>query len=266
MTPRGVAAFAGASLRRLFLVQFIVALLAAAAALWFVDYAWVPTITEAIRQLPPSGQIRSGALIWPQTEAQSLAKGRFLAFTIDPRHAGQLRSAADIEIEFGQNDLRIFSLFGYLRRPYPSKWIIAFNRPELEPWWGAWTPPLLGILAISVIAGLFLSWAALATIYSLPAWLLALFANRDLSLSRSWRLAGAALMPGALLLIITIYVYGLGILDLVQFSLGAALHLVLGWIYLVAGTLAGPRVSQTSPRQNPFASSDTGTKQQAPPP
>ena len=35
-TPRGVAAFAGAGLGRLWLVQFVVAMLAAAAVVWFV--------------------------------------------------------------------------------------------------------------------------------------------------------------------------------------------------------------------------------------
>ena len=64
LTVRGVAAFARASLGRLLLVQFIVALLAAGTVVWFLHKAWFPTIGEAIRQLPPQGEIRSGRLDW----------------------------------------------------------------------------------------------------------------------------------------------------------------------------------------------------------
>ena len=65
LTVRGVAAFASATLGRLLLVQFIVALLAAGTVVWFLQRAWFPTIGEAIRQLPPQGEIRSGRLDWP---------------------------------------------------------------------------------------------------------------------------------------------------------------------------------------------------------
>ena len=64
LTPRGVAAFARAKLGRLLLVQFIVALLAAASVVWFLDDGCFPTISEAIQQLPADGEIRSGKLDW----------------------------------------------------------------------------------------------------------------------------------------------------------------------------------------------------------
>jgi len=49
LTPRGVAAFARAKLGRLLLVQFIVALVAAASVGWFFDDGCFPTITAAIQ-------------------------------------------------------------------------------------------------------------------------------------------------------------------------------------------------------------------------
>src|SRR5438034_10882857 len=64
LTGRGVAAFAGASVGRLLLVQVIVALMAAAAVVWCLRATWIPTITEAIGQLPLEGQIRAGTLDW----------------------------------------------------------------------------------------------------------------------------------------------------------------------------------------------------------
>ena len=87
-------------------------------------------------------------------------------------------------------------------------------------------------------------WTVLATLYFLPVWLLALFANRDLNGRGSWRLAAAALMPGALFMTLTIAAYGLGLLDLVYLGWCFSFHFIIGWIYLLART---PRVNQRPP-------------------
>ena len=72
-TPRGVAAFAARGFGRLLLVQFIVALLAAGAVVWFVDNIGFPAVTAAIQKLPPAGEIRSGKLDWPGRSPELLA-------------------------------------------------------------------------------------------------------------------------------------------------------------------------------------------------
>src|SRR5207248_2397374 len=113
---------------------------------------------------------------------------------------GVARNPAHVQIEFGRSNFKIFSLFGFWKFPYPTAWRLAFNRVGAVPWWGAWSPPILAIVAGGVVLGLLSSWVALATLYFLPAWLLGFFANRFVTLQRSWRLAGAALMPGALFL------------------------------------------------------------------
>jgi hypothetical protein len=130
---------------------------------------------------------------------------------------------------------------------------VAFNRVALVPWWGAWKPPLLALIAAGVIVALMLSWSILATLYFLPSWFLGFFANRNLTLLGSWRLSGAALMPGALFLLGTIFFYGVGVLDLIRLGALAAAHFVLGWAYVVISVLASPRhpaAAQSS--QNPF--------------
>jgi hypothetical protein len=138
---------------------------------------------------------------------------------------------------------------------YPADRELPFNRPVLEPWWGAWEPILLGLVAILVAAALLLSWALLATVYFALARLIAFFADRHLDWRGSWRLASAALMPGALLLNAAIFFYGLGVVDLIRFLVLAVLHLVLGWIYLVVSSLLLPRSPTATPCQvNPFAS------------
>ena len=252
LTPGGVAAFASARLGRLLLVQFIFALLAAPAVVWFLYTAWFPVITEAISQLPPAGQLRSSTLDWRGPSPEVLAANHFLALVVDLRHEGHARSPAHLAIEFGQRDVKVFSLLGFLALPYPQHYRIAFNRVELTPWWGAWSPAILALAAGSLVLALMLSWAALASLYSLPVWLVGLYGNRNLNLRASWRLAGAALMPGALLMSATICFYGLHALDLVHVLGAATLHLVLGWAYLLLSPFWCPRHPAAAPRANPF--------------
>lgn len=251
LTPRGVAAFARASLGRLLLVQLVMALLAAGAVAWFLGTAWFPIISQAIDHLPAQGEIRSGRLDWRGTSPQVLAAGRFLALAVDLKHQGDARTPAHLQVEFGRTDVQFFALFGFTQTLYPPVGSLAFNRPELAPWWGAWAPVLLALVAGAMVAGLMLTWTLLATLYFVPVWLIGLFADRDLNLRASWRLAGAALMPAALLLIGAIVLYGLGTLDLVGLTVAAAAHWAVGWIYLLLGSWWTPR--QNSPlKGNPF--------------
>lgn len=252
LTMRGVAAFAGASLRRLLLVQLVIALVAAGCVVWFLHHAWFPTIGEAIRHLPPQGELRAGRLDWQGPTPAILAEGRFLALVVDLDHSGDARSPAQVQVEFGRTNCKVFSLFGCVQGAYPPGWAVALNRAELGPWWGAWAPAVLAIVAVLVVGGLMLSWASLATVYFLPAWLVGFFANRTLSLGGSWRLAGAALMPGALLLSAAIVLYGWGAFDLVLLTTAAAAHWVTGWVYLFVSPLLLPRSTTATAKENPF--------------
>lgn len=257
LTWRGVAAFAPASLGRLLLLQFLVAALAAGTSIWFLQTACFSVVNEALRSLPAQGEVRSGVLDWRGRSPLRLADNHFLALVIDLNHTGAIRSPAHFQAEFGQNDVTIISLAGNLRLAYPRNSVVAFNRGGLEPWWGAWRPALLVLVAVLVTGGLLLTWALLATFYCIPAWLAGFLAHRDLNLSGSWRLAGAALMPGALLLTGGLLVYGLGALDLIQLTVVCAAHLVIGWAYLLAGALALPRrPTGAALPPNPFAAPD----------
>lgn len=273
LTPRGVAAFAGAPLSRLLLVEFIFAMVTAAAVAWFLHTDWFPIISEATRQLPARGEIRGGRLNWTANSPQVLAEGNFLAFTVDLDHGGSVRLPAHLQVEFGREDVRLFSLLGYAACPYPGNWIIVFNRSELEPWWGAWEPAIAWITAGLVVAALMAGWTLLASLYCLAVWLTGFFANRNLNLRASWKIAGAALMPGALLMIAGIVFYGAGALDLVKLGVISGAHVVLSWIYVLASPLLAPRLAAVAAtRSNPFAipaSETTGaskTKEQGGPP
>lgn len=251
ITPRGVAAFAFAGFGRLFLVQLIMALLAAAAVVWFIDNGCFPAVGSAIQKLPATGEILSGRLDWMGRSPEQLAEGRFLAFDVDLDHSGQISPTSDVRVEFGRETVRVFSLFGYVDWPYPRGYVIAFNRSELEPLWGAWAVELLLMAGGAVTICLLLSWWLLATLYLLPVWLLGFYENRDLNFRQSWRLAGAALMPGALLLAAAIVFYGIGFLNLISFLFAFGAHFLIGWIYLFVSLLFLRRMPVQ--RRNPFA-------------
>jgi hypothetical protein len=253
LTPRGVAAFAHARWGRLLLVQFIVALLAAASVAWFLDDSVFPVIHDALENLPAAGEIRSAKLNWHGDAPVLLAEGRFLALDVDLDHDDKIDYTADVRVEFGQDTIWCDSLLGYMEFPYPDTGPLPFNRPALEPLWGAWKAEVLFVAAALTVIGLLAAWWLLATLYFLPVWLLGFFVNRDLNLRQSWRLAGAALLPGALLMAAGIVLYDFGAVDLVQFGFFFGAHLVLGWIYLFVSLLFVPALPAALPGGNPFA-------------
>ena len=252
ITPRGVAAFAHATLGRLLLVQFIVALIVGSAIAWLLHSCFFPTVTLAVEQLPMQSEIRRGHLEWSGDSPQVLADGRFLSIAMDLEHSGAVRSLAHFQIEFGRTNVLVHSLLGYSSINYPDNWIIAFNRPELLPRWGAWRPVFLAVTVLSTVLYLMTSWCILATLYYAPVWLLGYFANRDLTLKGSWRLAGAALMPGAFAMLVAILFFGIEMFDLVHVGFALALHLLIGWIYLAISTFYVPLIGEANLPRNPF--------------
>jgi len=252
VTPRGVAAFAHARLGRLLLVQFIVALLVGGSVAWLLRSGFFPVVTSAIEQLPARSEIRRGTLDWNGSSPQVLADGNFLSIAVDLDHSGEVRSLAHFQFEVGRTNLLAHSLLGYFSKNYPAGWIIAFNRPELLPRWGAWRPVFLALAVLGMVIYLMACWCVLATVYCSPVWLLGFFANRDLTLKGSWKLAGAAVMPGAFAMLVAIFFYGIGTLDLVQMGFALALHVLLGWVYLGVSTFYVPRIGEANVPANPF--------------
>jgi hypothetical protein len=105
-----------------------------------------------------------------------------------------------------------------------------------------------------------MTWALMATVYCLPAWVVGFYADRRVSLRESWRLAGAALMPGALLLTTAIFFYGLGALDLVHLVVAGAAHFLIGWVYVIVSPLYLPKHTAAVGRANPFVAAGSGAE------
>jgi len=227
------------------------ALLGAAAVVWLLSDGVFPTIDAAIGELPDSGEIHSGKLEWRDDSPVMLAEGKILALSVDLEHGGALRSPADFQFEFGRDSVRVFSLFGETELAYPPGYIIAANQTDARPAWGAWAPDILGLVAIGAFFGFLLVWALLATLYCLPVWLICLFSNRDLSFGASWKLAGAALMPGALLMEFSLVLYDIRGFDIVQLCFAFGMHLIIGWMYLFISPMFLRRALPAE-KKNPF--------------
>jgi hypothetical protein len=253
LTFRGVAAFAHAPFGRGFSLQVLVAVVAAASVVWQVNTAWAPVIQQAIGQLPDEGRIENGKLQWTQATSLVLAQNLFLVLSVDLDEPEIVNQASDVRCTFGRTRLYCGSLLGQVSIPYSTRRVWPFNRTELEPWWGAWKPIILGIVGFTVLIGLLLVWQMLAWFYSPLVRLIGFLLDRDLNWRRSRKLAGAALMPGALLFSAGIIAYGWQQVNLLGLLLAMAVHWAIGWVYLVLSPFWLPRAN-TMPRRadNPF--------------
>jgi hypothetical protein len=253
LTRRGVAAFSKASIGRLLFIQCVVALLVAGTVLWFLASVWFPIIRESIGRLPDTGTIQNQQLASPHASTAPLSENRFLTFLVDVNGTGLPSVATDFRVEFRQRNAALCSIYGCLVREYPPDWAIQFNRPELESWWGAWQLAIYTFTGVAVVVWLFASWFVLATLYGPIARIYSFFKDRRVTLVGSWKLAAAALLPGALMIAGAIVLYGLGLIGLQQFLILWVLHFIVGWVYLFASSLQLPSASDSAnlPR-NPF--------------
>ena len=249
-TPKGIAAFAPAGFGRLFAFQVLVALLSGGVVVWFLWTVWFPIARESIQNLAGEGAIRAGSLDLPGFGMQRLATNRFLTLAIDVDSDRHHDYSADVFMVLRRSHVDVCSLLGCTARPYPVR-AAAFTRLELEAQWGAWQPFLLGIAGITVAFTVLFSWWILATIYFLPARLLAFFQDRALTLGGSWRLCSAALLAGTVFLLLATVGYGLSLLNLIPLLMFAVLHLVMPWVLIVFAVLALPRAVPKP--GNPFA-------------
>jgi len=253
MTFRGVAAFAGAPYGRLLVVQMVVALAAAISVVWVLGTAWEPVLLVALRELPDKGQIRYAQLDWSGDSPQRLAKSRFLSLVVDRDNTTPRGPEADLEIKLGRDRLQFHSLLGYIEVPYPRGWIIAVNRPELEPWWGAHRPAIFVAAGAGVVLGLWLLWCLMALPYAAVARFIGFWFDARLTWLSAWRLASAASLPGALVMAGAVFLYGWQRLSLVGLLLAVPLHFVIGWGYLLVAPGRVPRITEArTTARNPF--------------
>jgi hypothetical protein len=250
----GVAAFAGARLTRLLAAELAAALLMAVLAVWFLHRAYCPIILQAIQKMPETARVANGTL--QGVPENVMAEYKFLAIAATPQAGGEIGQDADLQIQLRQNEICAGSVFwpdwGWVWEYGPGT-SINLARSNLEPWWSAWQPVLLAGAGVAAVLGLLLVWAVLAAIYMVPAKFIAWLADRFLPWSGAWRLASAALLPGSVVMAVALLLYGWSVIDLVGLSFFLAVHMMIGWIYLVGGSCKVTGLFPAESKRNPFA-------------
>jgi hypothetical protein len=254
LTFGGVAAFAGARLARLLVVELLVAVAFSATLVWFLGRSYPPVILQAIRKMPNTARVTAGQL---QGVSQTLiSESKFLAIAVTPEPGSEIGQGADLQIQLRPTDLCVGSVYkpdwGW-EFDYGTATTIDLSRSNLEPWWGAWQPVVWTGVALGVIVLLMAAWLVVAAAYMMPAMFVAWYADRSLSWGGAWRLSSAALMPGTLLMAAAVLSYGWHAIDLLGLSLSLVAHFTMGWVYLVGGVIAAPRLFPVADKHNPFA-------------
>ncbi|MEQ2006509.1 MAG: hypothetical protein ABMA26_06910 [Limisphaerales bacterium] len=268
LTFGGVAGFARARWTRLLLLQSIVAAFVAITIVVLLSRCWFPVVTKAVQGLSDFGSVRNARLAWPKREAVVLAESRFLGLVVDMDASGSTGRIADLQIEFTRDRIKLASLLGYTSFPYPGGIEIELNRQSLDPWWNAWRPAFLFGGAFATVLFLFASWFALAALYTLPVRVLAWFAGRIASLGKSWRVAAASLLPGAVWMGGAILLYVVEQLPLVGLGFAFGLHFVFAWVYVLGAPFCLPRKGDDllATGANPFTPEPAAAKQESPAP
>jgi len=250
-----VAAFAQAPWRRLFLAQALFALLVSASAVWFLGHCYAPVITEEIQKMPEGASLTNGQLAAiPGVQSET----KFLSIAVAAVEDAELDQSADLQIVLRRDHIDIStslsSALGSLAFGYGNQAALDLSRSHLEPLWGAWRPIVLAAAGLAVAVCLLLLWSALAWIYAPAAKVIAWFCDRQLTWPGAWRLACAALLPGAVLPALGLVLYGLQMKDIFGLAFFGTVHLLVGWIYLVASPVFAPRLSSANINRNPFQS------------
>jgi hypothetical protein len=106
---------------------------------------------------------------------------------------------------------------------------------------------------LATVTFLFFNWFLLATCYAVPAWFIAYFKDRELTLVGSWKLAAAALLTPALLMGACIDLYAWNAVDLLRLLVIWGLHVPLGWFFLYCALMRLPLTGQAAGKKsNPF--------------
>lgn len=246
----GVAALARRPARWLVVWQLSTATLITAVILWSVEMTWWRALRRAADQLPDRAEITGGTLRWTEPRPRILYQDPFVSWVIDPGGRREAGLASDITISLESHQLSVRSLLGRTTFAYPTDHRLEFGRLAVSGWLDAWEAPIRGGLAVVVFGGLLVLWNGLALVHGLVAWLAGRLLNRELGGWSAVRLAGAALLPGAVLMSAAIAFYANHQLSLVGLLIVIPGHLVVGWVFTAGGVLRVPAAGP--PGVNPF--------------
>lgn len=255
-TLGGAARFATDRFRRLLRLQLVAAVVCALGLVLVLIRCWIPVVPQAAAALPGPLTLADGRLSLPVQEPRILGETAWFALVADPEWTGSRGQLADLQLELGATGVRVRSLLGTADFPWDSRLFLRITPEDAPAWWQS--RRLLVHACLGAGFGLLLlgSWWGLACLYALPAWFLCYLLDRPVSLPGAWRMCGAALMPGATFLMACLCLYGLRWIPLLALLLAFALHVFIGWIYVLGAPFMVPRTEQPETGGNPFNSTD----------
>ena len=259
-TFKGVAAFSWSGWIRLWVAQWLAALLLGGSFYMTLTKAWGPVLHEALRNLPDEPGIASlenRNLHWSNLKSpEILAGNEFLSLVVDPQdHPALPGAASDVRVVFRKNHMEIrAALLGQIDISYHEEWNLNLTREDVFAWWGAWGVGwVVGMIAGGLIL-LWTTWMALGLFYSPPGWALAYFWDRDTGPFGSWRLATASLLPGGIFLGLAFTAYGLGWIPWLVLWGAFLAHWGIGWVYWIGAIRRIPYLKYAAEEHgNPFA-------------
>lgn len=257
LTFRGVANFACASGRRLLLVQLVMALVSGGIFIWFCEISLTPIIRSLISRLPNECRIAEGRLLWKGVTPMRLGEDAFLGIVVDLDQTGHFGQSADFLLELSTRQCQLSSLLGRHVLLYPKTWRVDLDPASLKPRWEAWHPFFYMGLGAAWGVVLLVIWSILALAYSPVAMALSFLMKRQITWAGCYRLAGAAVLPGALFLNVAFVLYAFRQMELIGFLVAFGLHMSVGWIYLLLAPTCLPATA-ISPKSadNPFATTN----------
>lgn len=254
LTFSGAAAFSRRPASWLLLIWISLAHLASGAVLWFFHLRWIPVLEESAKSFPKNLSIRTGHLHSLPPNFVLCKQNRFLSLTMrsDPEPSGDM--TADFQLILTRKKILLKSWFSSFSLTYPDLQSISLAPDQITPWWNAWKALFTAIAFAFLALGLLALWACLATCCCLPIAVVSFFAGQRIGLWDSWRLAGSATIPGASIMIASIFLYGLHLLRLPGLLLAAGLCFFVIGVYILGAATRLPQSRKSAAPRNPFAS------------
>jgi hypothetical protein len=221
---------------------------------WALHHSWGPVLRHAALALPDTSMIDEGTLRWEGPAPIVLHQGSSLSVVVDPASHRESALASDLTLSLESHGFAFNSLFGWFEVKYPPG-RIPLARNEVTAAIAAWTFPVLAALGASIAVGLLITWAVLSTLYSLVLLLVSPLLGCWVRWGTAWRLAGASLLPGAMLMCGAVILYATRQLNWIGLLLAFPIHLVVGWIYC-SGGLTRIAPSRSAITANPFTTEE----------
>lgn len=190
-------------------------------------------IEAAMRALPENCIIDSGKIEGLSEGFRVHHHNRFLSIEFLGDSDQRANSTSDFQLTFTPDDLRLSSIFGTLHLAYPNRHF-SLSPSHFQPWWEARRSAFAIVAFVIIFLGMLILWMILASVYSLPLFVISLFGKRRIKCISAWFLAGTSLVPGTIILIFALVLYSSHLLGFFGLIAAIAFHLIVGWIFAMA--------------------------------